>query len=109
MTDSSANLVPTPTPTPAAAPAPPVLIVLRISVPSLGVQKAIRCPITDSIWSVKKQIIEKISTDLKEALNYGMFAPGTAGKQGKFLEEKRDLQSYGFENNVSITWTIGHE
>lgn len=45
--------------------------------------------------------MDKIQNELRDSMNYGLFLPGIQGKQGKFLEEKRDLQSYRFENTVS--------
>jgi hypothetical protein len=81
--------------------ASPVQIVLRIAVTSLGIQKALRCPVTDTVWDVKKQLMEKmVGTEIKDALNFGLFSPGKSGLLGKFLDEKKNLQAYGFENNV---------
>lgn len=43
---------------------------------------------------------EKIGTDVAEFLNYGLFLPGSAGKQGKFMDDKREFGQYNCENNV---------
>lgn len=76
-------------------------LVIKVSVPKKGIQKALRCNVYDTVWAVRKQFMDKIQNELRDSMNYGLFLPGIQGKQGKFLEEKRDLQSYRFENTVS--------
>ncbi|KAJ1565339.1 hypothetical protein HK096_003344 [Nowakowskiella sp. JEL0078] len=80
-----------------------VPVVLRISIPLLSLQKALRATTTDLIWNLKLQILEKVAQDIKDALNYGVYFPSKDGKPGKFLEEKRELGYYSLENNVSFT------
>jgi hypothetical protein len=60
---------------------PPVPIILKFSVPSIGIQKALRVQSNDSIWTIKKTLMEKIGSEIAEFLNYGLFLPGSQGKQ----------------------------
>ncbi|KAJ3170812.1 hypothetical protein HK101_011326 [Irineochytrium annulatum] len=85
-----------------APPAAVPLFFVRVSVPSLGVQKALKASPTDLVWHIKKQVCEKMTTDLKDALNHGLFMAPVGGKLGKFLEEKRDLASYQMETNCLL-------
>lgn len=80
--------------------APPTPLILKFSVPSIGVQKALRFNSNDSIWNIKKTLMEKIGSEIPEFLNYGLFLPGSGGKQGKFLDEKRVISHYNLENQV---------
>ncbi|KAJ3203287.1 hypothetical protein HDU67_010277, partial [Dinochytrium kinnereticum] len=75
---------------------------VRVSVPSLGVQKALRASPTDLVWNIKKQVCEKVASDLKDALNHGLFVAASGGRLGKFLDEKRDLGSYQMESNCLL-------
>ncbi|KAJ3391021.1 SH3 and multiple ankyrin repeat domains protein 2 [Lobulomyces angularis] len=85
-------------PTPAAA----AFVIVKITITSVGVQKALRCNVNDTIWVLKKQFLEKVGNEVADLLNHGLFLPGVQGKQGKFLEEKRDILSYNFENNTLL-------
>ncbi|KAJ3115470.1 hypothetical protein HDU96_000629 [Phlyctochytrium bullatum] len=75
---------------------------VRVSVPSLGVQKALRANPTDLVWTLKKQVCEKVATDMRDALNHGLYMAPSGGKLGKFLDEKRDLGSYQMESNCLL-------
>lgn len=70
--------------------------------PQLGVQKALRCPLTDNVWSLKRQLLDKVSSDIPNGLNYGLFMPSSTGKPPKYLDEKRELSAYKLENNVLV-------
>ena len=72
-------------------------IIIKISIPNHGLQKSIRCLLSDTVWSLKKQLLEKTANEIPNAFNYGFYLPGLQGKQGKFLEEKRELFSYKFQ------------
>ncbi|TPX37652.1 hypothetical protein SmJEL517_g00775 [Synchytrium microbalum] len=106
MSQTKLNIQATPEisspPTPSTPVAGANQLVLRISYPSLKLQKAIRVASNELIWVVKRQAIEKGAQDVKDALNHGIFAPGVNGKAGKFLEEKREIGSYGIENNAAL-------
>ena len=85
-----------------AVPSQPAAILARISVPSIGVQKTLRVSTADLVWTVKKQITDKVASDIKDVLNFGLFLPAVGGKLGKFLDEKKDLSDYQLESNVSV-------
>ncbi|KAJ3126775.1 hypothetical protein HK098_007154 [Nowakowskiella sp. JEL0407] len=87
------------TPTPSGA-----TIVVRVAIPSLSLQKALRTTSTDLVWNLKLQVLEKVAQDIKDALNYGLYLPSKTGNGsgGKFLEEKRDLLYYISENNAVL-------
>lgn len=89
--------------TPATLPTPSAPIIVKIVIPNHGLQKALRCLLTDTVWSLKKQLLEKTSNEIPNAFNYGFYLPGTSGRQGKFLEEKRELHSYKFDTPVSYS------
>lgn len=85
--------------------APP--IVIRVSMPTQGQQKAFRVNPADPVWALKKQVIDKMASEVKESLNYGLYLPPSAGgKQGKFMEEKRDVASYKLETNSTIEFIM---
>jgi hypothetical protein len=79
----------------------PQSILLRVSIPSAGVQKTLRVNLSDMVWSLKRQIMDKVAADIKDAMNHGFFLAASGGKLGKFLDEKRDIADYKFENQVS--------
>ncbi|KAJ3108866.1 hypothetical protein HDU97_010138 [Phlyctochytrium planicorne] len=87
-------------PQPTSVAPPPQFV--RVSVPSIGVQKALRANPNDLIWSIKKQVCEKVASDLKDALNHGLFLPASGGKLGKFLDEKREWGGYQMESNCLL-------
>lgn len=88
-------------PAPSVSKQPPSPLILKFSVPSIGVQKALRFFSDDGVWHIKKTLMEKIGSEIQEFLNYGLFLPGSQGKQGKFLDEKRAIGHYNCENQVS--------
>jgi hypothetical protein len=87
-------------------------IVIRLSIPSQNLQKALRVNTEDSIWSVKLQIIEKMAKGIPDALNYGVYVPppstaAAAGSaedsyEGKLLDEQKLVGDFHLENNVSL-------
>lgn len=81
-------------------------VVLRVHIPAQDVKKAIRVNSEESIWQIKKQIIEKLGKGLDEALNFGIYLPGTDGKEGKFFDENRSLQDYRLGDNVRISYRL---
>jgi hypothetical protein len=60
---------------------PPVPIILKFVLPGLGIQKAMKVQSNDSIWTIKKTLMDKIGSEIAEFLNYGLFLPGSQGKQ----------------------------
>ncbi|TPX72406.1 hypothetical protein SpCBS45565_g00691 [Spizellomyces sp. 'palustris'] len=89
---------------------PPAAVVLRISLPSHDWQKAIKANLKDMVWSTKKHIIEKMASTVDEALNFGLYLPADvkSGKQGKFLDEKRELGTYISETNTLLEFIPKH-
>jgi len=81
------------------APAP---IIIKFSITSIGVQKSIRCFPHETVWTIKKQLADKIGADIPDFLNHGLFLPGSAGKKGKFMDDKREFGQYNCENNTLI-------
>ncbi|KAJ3257891.1 hypothetical protein HK103_004182 [Boothiomyces macroporosus] len=75
-------------------------VVLRINIPALKLQKAIRVNSNDLIASVKKQLEEKVCSEIKDVLNYGLLLHGKDGKQGKYLDERNTAGSYHLDQNV---------
>ncbi|KAJ3417161.1 Glucoamylase, intracellular sporulation-specific [Chytridiales sp. JEL 0842] len=99
-TSASGGTPPIPSVSVGSTPVTPILV--RISVPSIGVQKTLRASPLDTVWSLKQQILDKVATEIRDHLNFGIFLQGTGGKVGKFLDEKRDLASYQLENNCTM-------
>ncbi|KAI8825808.1 uncharacterized protein EV422DRAFT_514223 [Fimicolochytrium jonesii] len=85
-------------------------VVLRISLPSQDWQKAVKAYTKESIWKLKQHIMEKMASGIEDALNYGIFVPADSktGKQGKFLDEKRELGSFSPENNWLLEFVPKH-
>ncbi|KAJ8327034.1 hypothetical protein BDV3_000166 [Batrachochytrium dendrobatidis] len=81
-------------------------IVLRINVPCLKLQKAIKVNTSDSVWMLKKQLIDKFGGDSKDCWNFGIFLHGKEGKQGKFLDERKDLATYGIDGTSQVDFTL---
>lgn len=79
----------------------PEVVVLRVNIPSLKLQKAIRVNGNDQIWSLKKQLEDKVQSEIKDILNYGLYLHGTLGKKGKFLDERNTVTSYHLDANVA--------
>jgi len=48
------------------------------------------------VWTIKKNIVQKLVLSAEETLNYGIYLP----KAGVYLEEHRTLASYYFSENV---------
>ena len=76
-------------------------IVLRIQIPSQKLQKALKVNLDETIWQLKKNLIDKLP-DLQDALNYGLFLHGKEGKQGKFLDERKPASNFNLEPTVIL-------
>uniref|UniRef100_T1J5G2 SH3 and multiple ankyrin repeat domains protein 3 n=1 Tax=Strigamia maritima TaxID=126957 RepID=T1J5G2_STRMM len=70
------------------------LVLIRVNVPELGVQKCLQFHRDELVWDVKQQVLAALPKELKESFNYGLFAPPQNGKAGKFLDEERPLSNY---------------
>ncbi|KAH9274556.1 hypothetical protein BASA83_003192 [Batrachochytrium salamandrivorans] len=81
-------------------------VVLRINVPSLKLQKAIKSQTCDTVWMLKKQLIDKFGSESKDCWNFGIFLHGKEGKQGKFLDERKDLSVYNIDSNSQIDFAL---
>ncbi|KAJ3275002.1 SH3 and multiple ankyrin repeat domains protein 2 [Terramyces sp. JEL0728] len=81
-------------------------VVLRITIPSLKLQKAIRINSNDLIATVKKQLEEKVCSDVKDVLNYGLLLHGKDGKQGKYLDERNTAGSYHLDQTCQIDFQL---
>ncbi|KAJ3168725.1 hypothetical protein HDU87_000971 [Geranomyces variabilis] len=79
-------------------------LVLRISLPSQEWSKAIKVYTRETIWEIKRRIVEKMASGIEDALNYGLFVPADpkSGKQGRFLDEKREIGTVITENSTLI-------
>lgn len=77
------------------------IIVIRINIPVLKLQKAMRVKSSDLVFAIKKQVEEKTAAEIRDVLNYGLYLHSTA-KKGKFLDEKCTLGSYAIDGNVSF-------
>ncbi|KAJ3132091.1 SH3 and multiple ankyrin repeat domains protein 2 [Geranomyces variabilis] len=79
-------------------------LVLRISLPSQEWSKAIKVYTRETIWEIKRRIVEKMASGIEDALNYGLFIPADpkSGKQGRFLDEKREIGTVISENSTLI-------
>ncbi|KAJ3160241.1 SH3 and multiple ankyrin repeat domains protein 2 [Geranomyces michiganensis] len=90
--------------TPAALDDKGTALVLRISLPSQEWSKAIKVYTRETVWEIKRRIIEKMASGIEDALNYGLFLPADtkSGKQGRFLDEKREVGTVITENSTLI-------
>ncbi|EDW77153.2 uncharacterized protein Dwil_GK22217 [Drosophila willistoni] len=75
-------------------------LLVRIHVPELNVYKCLQFPSERLVWDVKQQVLASLPKELKESFNYGLFAPPSNGKAGKFLDEERRLGDYPFNGPV---------
>ncbi|VDN95868.1 unnamed protein product [Rodentolepis nana] len=76
------------------------LAVIKISVPSVNIEKVYNFIPSDVISDVKDSIIKDLNLEFRDILNYGLFLPPTDGKAGKFLQEDRQLKEYPFTSSV---------
>ncbi|KAI8895149.1 ankyrin repeat-containing domain protein [Globomyces pollinis-pini] len=81
-------------------------IVVRVNIPVLNLQKAIKVGPTDLIWTVKKQLEEKVRSEIKDILNYALFLHGQGEKQGKYLDERKSLGSYHVDSNSQLDFIL---
>lgn len=80
-------------------------VLVRISIAEVNGQKALKVPPSDTISSVKFQIIDKLTgVNIENILNYGLWLPGSDGKEGKFLDEQRSVKDYRLSETVSTTF-----
>ncbi|CAH0560754.1 unnamed protein product [Brassicogethes aeneus] len=77
------------------------LLLVKIHVPELNVQKCLQFPRDQLIWDVKQQCLAALPKELKESFNYGLFSPPENGRAGKFLDEERRLGDYSFSGPVA--------
>ncbi|KAJ3014527.1 UNVERIFIED_CONTAM: hypothetical protein HDU68_000235, partial [Siphonaria sp. JEL0065] len=83
-------------------------LILRVLITSMSVTKSLRTATSETVWSLKKQIIEKMNKDIKDVLNFGIYVPPTGGKNGKgrFLDDMRTIESYNIETNTQVEFTV---
>lgn len=98
-----------PTPSSPATPGAPgsKSFVLRVSIPSRNANKAMMVQTTDSVGSVIQQLEEKLGNAVDEDgnsgyWNYGLYDLPKNGKNGKYLEEKREIGHYNLEANTVL-------
>jgi hypothetical protein len=75
--------------------------VIRITIVSQKLQKAVRVKSSDSVWMLRNQLEEKLASEIKDILNYGLFLHGKDGKRSKFLDDRNSLGSYHVDTNVT--------
>jgi hypothetical protein len=82
-------------------------IVVKISIPSQKLQKAVRINLSDQVWALKLQMANKIS-DVKETLNYGfLIRDGEKLKNGRFLmDEQKCLNECNLTPNSIIDFCM---
>ncbi|ORY48189.1 ankyrin [Rhizoclosmatium globosum] len=73
--------------------------ILRVLITHIGLTKSLRAAMCDTVWAFKKQIIEKMNSDVKDVLNFGVFVAGTAGERGHFLDDKLTIESCCLDAN----------
>ena len=71
---------------------------IKISVPTLKLQKMIRSPSSESLYQFKKTFVEKIG--LKDPFNYGFLHLSAQGY--KFLNESQNFVDQGITSDVSV-------
>ncbi|XP_062860465.1 SH3 and multiple ankyrin repeat domains protein 2-like [Trichomycterus rosablanca] len=69
-------------------------IVIRVVIPDLQQTKCMSFDGDLTIWEVKQMILCTLNQSLKDVLNYGLFQPANNGRDGKFLDEERQLSDY---------------
>jgi N-terminal or F0 domain of Talin-head FERM len=84
----------------------PDVVVLKINIPYLKLQKAIRVNSGDLVWNLKRQVEEKVAAEIKEVLNYGIFVHGKDGKKGKYLDERNTVASYHLDGSSKIDFQL---
>jgi len=76
------------------------LLLVRVRVPDLNIEKCLQFQKEELIWEVKQQTLAALPKDLEESFNYGLFHPPSNGKAGKFLDEERRLSEYPFQGPI---------
>ncbi|CAM1294964.1 Uncharacterised protein g1143 [Pycnogonum litorale] len=76
------------------------LLLVRIYVPDLKVQKCLQFHRDDLVWEVKQQVLVTLPKELRDCQNYGLFCPPSNGKAGKFLDEERPISDYPFAGPI---------
>ncbi|KJE90109.1 hypothetical protein CAOG_01460 [Capsaspora owczarzaki ATCC 30864] len=84
----------------------PVSILLRVEIPSQNLQKSLLFEPHLPVWFAKQLILDKMSKDEENVINYGLFIPPANGRAGKFLDEERLLASYSLENNDLVSFRL---
>ncbi|KAJ3121689.1 SH3 and multiple ankyrin repeat domains protein 2 [Physocladia obscura] len=82
-------------------------IILRVLITSLSVTKSLRVNSADSVWVFKKMIIEKMNTDVKDVLNFGIFVPPKSpASRGHFLDDMSTIENCGLEANSQVEFSL---
>ncbi|KAI9352778.1 hypothetical protein BDR26DRAFT_1002907 [Obelidium mucronatum] len=83
-------------------------IILRVLITSMGLTKSLRAATGDTVWALKKQVIEKMNKDIKDVLNFAIFVPPGSGKgaRGRFLDDKLTLDCCNLEHNSQVEFTL---
>ncbi len=68
-------------------------IVIKVSAPHHGLHKMLKCTLKDTVWQLKRQLIDKTMNEIPNGFNYGFYIPGASGKFGKYLDERKELSS----------------
>jgi hypothetical protein len=81
------------------------LPIIKIVMTQHGIQKSIRIDPLQTVWELKKYIIQKISpSEIPNIYNYAFLQPDTPGKAAAYLEENQTLAHYKIGANVSDLW-----
>lgn len=76
------------------------LVLVRINVPDLGVQKCMQFHRDELVWDAKQQVLAALPKEMKESFNCGLYCPPLNGRAGKFLDEERPLSDYPFPGPI---------
>ncbi|KAL7753127.1 hypothetical protein RI367_001579 [Sorochytrium milnesiophthora] len=82
-------------------------ITLRVAAPTLNVTKSAAYKPSDSLWSVKLDMTNKVLEAAKgkvDFYNWGLIEPKAIKKSARFLDECRDLASYEFGADVALEY-----
>lgn len=80
-------------------------MIVKINVPSMKLQKSFKIQASDLIWNVNRMVADKVTQDIKDSLNFGLYLHGKDGKKGKFLDDRNTAGSYHLDNSVWIWCT----
>jgi hypothetical protein len=75
--------------------------IIKIVMTQHGIQKSLRIDPLQTIWELKKSIIQKISpTEIPNIYNYAFLQPDVPGKTAAYLDEHQTLAHYKIGANV---------